>query len=162
MGTKHRGTREEVRALDAYIKLMRAADTLQGVMDQRLGGLGLTENQFGVLETLLHLGPLHQNALGEKLLVSKGNVTVIVDNLERRGLVRRERDTHDRRHVTVGLTEQGRALIGQVFPGHVDLIVRALEVLEPGEQEILAALCKKLGLGVRARSEAEAGGLVVV
>ena len=146
MGTHYQGRPAEVRALDAYIKLTRAASSLEARLAARLADAGLTATQLGVLEALLHLGPLGQRALGAKLLSSGGNITTVVDNLERRGLVRRERRDDDRRHVTVHLTSEGRRLIARVFPGHVREIVAALSALTNAEQEALGRLAKKLGL----------------
>jgi MarR family 2-MHQ and catechol resistance regulon transcriptional repressor len=146
MGTRYKGRPRQVRALDAYIKLMRCANSVQGRLDRRLTRLGLTDNQFGILEALLHLGPVAQHELGRALFTSRANITTIVDNLERRGLVRRARDLADRRYVTVHLTDEGRALIERIFPGQVDAIVEELSVLSAAEQEELGRLCKKLGL----------------
>ena len=89
MGTKHHGTAREKRALDAYIKLRRAANTLSALEAAALREARLTESQFGVLEALYHLGPLRQTDLASKLLCSAGNLTTVVDNLERDGLVER-------------------------------------------------------------------------
>lgn len=158
MGTHHQGSPEQVRALDIYIKLMRAAASVQGVMDAHLAKLGFTENQFGVLETLWHLGPLNQRTLGEKLLTSKANINAIVDNLEKRGLVRRERESADKRQVTVHLTGEGKQLIERIFPGHVDLIVQAVGMLSVAEQERLGELCRKLGRANQAR-QLRSGGV---
>lgn len=156
MGTHYRGSAEEVLALDAYIKLMRSSATVAA----RVGGLirrhGLNENQFGVLETLLHLGPLAQCDLGSKLFTSRPNVTLVVDQLEERGFVRRDRSAEDRRSVRVSLTPAGRRLIGRIFPGHAAEIARAFSALAPEEQRELALLCRKLGLAVAGTPEKEA------
>jgi MarR family transcriptional regulator, 2-MHQ and catechol-resistance regulon repressor len=145
MGTHHKGNKNETRALDTYIKLMRAVGSLGAPLERRLDEEGLTTTQFGVLEALFHLGPMCQRAIGEKLLTSGGNVTTVLDNLERRGLVQRVRSEEDRRFITVHLTDAGRSLIGEVFPRHLGRIVEALSPLAPQEQEELARLCKKLG-----------------
>lgn len=145
MPTHYRGTATETRALNAFIKLMRAADSVGRRLLGQLEMAGLTEGQFGVLEALLHLGPLNQKELGAKLLRSGGNMTMVIDNLEKRGLVRRERDTEDRRVVIVHLTDAGRRAISKVFPKHVDRIVAELSVLSASEQDELGRLCKKLG-----------------
>jgi MarR family 2-MHQ and catechol resistance regulon transcriptional repressor len=150
MGTRYRGTPREVRALDAYIKLMRCAASVQGRLERRLLGIGLTDSQFGVLEALLHLGPVAQHELGRALFTSRANITTVVDNLERRGLVRRARNLTDRRSVTVHLTSEGRRLIEENFPGQVAAIVEAFSALHAAEQEELGRLCKKLGLHERA------------
>lgn len=105
----------------------------------------LTVSQFGVLEALLHLGPMCQRELGQKILKSSGNITMVVDNLEKQGLVIRQRDGEDRRFVTVHLTEEGSRLIGEIFPRHVAAIVEEMSILTAVEQEELGHLCRKLG-----------------
>lgn len=145
MGTHHQGPAEERRALDAYVKLVRANDTLASVLRPALRDDGLTVGQLGVLEALLHLGPMVLSVLAEKLLTSPSNVTTVVDNLERDGLVRRERSTQDRRRIEVSLTEEGRSLIEERFPRHAERITSLMTVLEPGELEDLGRLCRKLG-----------------
>ncbi len=147
MGTRFRGRPAQVRALDAYIKLMRAADSVQAPLDRRLAALGLTEGQFGVLEILQHLGPRTAGDLGRKSFRSAGHITTVLDNLERRGLVTRTRLPEDRRTVIVALTPAGRRLVARVFPGHVAAIVAAFRVLSPAEQASLQRLLRKLGLG---------------
>lgn len=149
MGTHYRGRAVEVRALNAYIKLMRASDSVTAALERRLAPLELTEGQLGLMEVLLHLGPRSQREIGGKLFRSDGNVVMVVDNLERRGLVRRERDQEDRRRVIVSLTAEGRRLIERIFPDHVAAIVAAFAVLRPAEQEELGRLCKTLGLHAR-------------
>jgi MarR family 2-MHQ and catechol resistance regulon transcriptional repressor len=146
MPTRYGGSEEEVRALDAFIKLMRAAESVAGRLAPALAAEGLTTSQFGVLEALLHLGPMHQKTLAHKLLKTGGNITLVLDNLEKRGLVRRERDAADRRFCTVHLTEEGEALIAGLFPRHAAAIREELSVLSAEEQVELGRLCRKLGL----------------
>jgi MarR family 2-MHQ and catechol resistance regulon transcriptional repressor len=96
---------------------------------------------------LLHLGPMCQHTLGQKLLRSGGNITLVVDNLEKYGWVKRERQEDDRRKLMVHLTAEGRKLIEQVFPGHARAIEREMGVLSQQEQERLRVFCRKLGQG---------------
>lgn len=149
MGTHHRGPEDQVRALDTFIKLNRAADTV-GSIAAAYAEQGLTSSQFGTLETLYHLGPMCQTEIGKKILRSSGNITLVIDNLEKRGLVRREREEGDRRRVSVHLTPEGQSLIARVFPEHVTLITAAISTLTPAEQDELGRLCKKLGRAVAA------------
>jgi MarR family 2-MHQ and catechol resistance regulon transcriptional repressor len=145
MPTKYKGKPQEILALNTFIKLTRATDALLGRLNQR-GTLGkLTSSQFGVLEALYHLGPLCQTELSNKILRSTGNMTMVIDNLEKRNLVRRERHSEDRRMVRVSLTETGQELIAQVFPRQLEAIVEEINVLTPQEQEVLSELCRKLG-----------------
>jgi MarR family 2-MHQ and catechol resistance regulon transcriptional repressor len=85
--------------------------------------------------------------IGKKLLKSSGNITIVIDNLEKRGLVRRERSKEDRRYFTVHLTEAGKELISAFFPAHAGRIAAEMSVLTPAEQEQLGWFCRKLGLG---------------
>lgn len=153
MPTRYRGTQDEVRALNAFITLVRAGDTLNAQLAEDLDAMGLSNSQFGVLEALLHIGPLCQWELGEKLLRSGGNITVVVDNLEKRGLVRRERQKKDRRMITVHLTPEGRRKIASLFPAHAEAVASLMGCLTAPEQETLRYLCRKLGCTVRDAAE---------
>lgn len=148
MGTHYHGTPPETRALDAFIKLMRASDSIDADLSRHLREIGLTQGQLAILEALLHLGPMSQQQLAAKILRSGSNVTTVVDNLEKQELVRRTRRSDDRRVVEVSLTEKGRRHIEERFPLHARRITELLAALEPGEQAELAALCKKLGRAV--------------
>lgn len=145
MGTRYRGTEEEVRALDTYIKLIRATELVTTRTHRHLSAVNLTISQFGVLEALLHLGPLSQRDLAGKLLKSGGNITMVIDNLEKRQLVRRDRSLEDRRFVSVCLTDEGRQLISEIFPQHVAVVVEEMSILTESEQEELGRLCRRLG-----------------
>ncbi len=144
MGTKHRGPAREVRALNAFIALVRASESVNARLQPLLDRANLTVSQFGALEALRHLGPLRPREIGVKLLKSGGNVTMVVANLERRGLVRRVR-TPDRRTFSVRLTPAGGRLIRRIFPRHVAGVVREFAVLSPSQQEEMRRLCKALG-----------------
>jgi MarR family 2-MHQ and catechol resistance regulon transcriptional repressor len=143
--SRYRGDRVERLALSTYLKLTRASETLWNRLAPGLQGHELTPSQFGVLEALYHLGPMHQCELGERILKSSGNMTLVIDNLEKRGLVRRERSLEDRRFIQVHLTEDGERLTRRVFPMHADAITRQLAVLTQEEQRALGNLCRKLG-----------------
>jgi MarR family 2-MHQ and catechol resistance regulon transcriptional repressor len=146
MKSGFRGTSKEMRALSTYVKLMRAAESMTTRAHRHLSSFGLTISQFGVLEALFHLGPLSQKDLGQKILRSSGNITMVIDNLEKRDLVRRERDMVDRRYYIVHLTTAGKKLIKKIFPPHAAVISGEMNVLTASEQEMLGKLCKKLGL----------------
>ena len=157
MGTHFKGTTAERNALDAYIKLMRAAASVEARVNRHLQEVPLTTGQFGVMEALYHLGPMHQTRLCEKVLTSSGNMTLVLDNLAKRNLVERRPDTDDRRRTNICLTDEGRLLIESILPGHVLTIVREFGVLSKEEQATLGDLCRKVGLGASARGTESAG-----
>jgi MarR family 2-MHQ and catechol resistance regulon transcriptional repressor len=133
------------RALKTYVKLMRSSSSVTARMHRHLKDEGLTGSQFGVLEALHHLGPLCQREIGSKILKTGGNTTLVIDNLEKHGLVERLQDAHDRRYQRVNLTSQGQDLIKRVFPRHADIAQKVFAVLDRDEQEQLGRLLKKLG-----------------
>jgi MarR family 2-MHQ and catechol resistance regulon transcriptional repressor len=134
-----------VAAVSAYVKLLRASRAVVGVVEPLLAAQGLTTTQLGVLEALLHKGPMTQRELGRKVLTSAANMTDVLDKLQARDLIARCRGNADRRSVTVGLTEGGRALIETLFPRHAADIARAMGGLSRAELERLATLLRKLG-----------------
>lgn len=149
MPTHFTGSRAEKRTLDTFIKLTRCTNSLMTRLSERNTIGDLTYSQFAVLETLHHLGPMTQGDISQKILKSVSNMTTVIDNLERHGLVCRERDTKDRRVIHVHLTEAGSNKIEAVLPGHVTALLDEFKVLSASEQEMLGKLCKKLGKGRR-------------
>lgn len=132
-------------ALDAFIKLTRAASSLEMVAYSPENLEGLTPSQFCVLEALYHLGALSQGELSKKVSRSTGNMTLVLDNLEKHGLAHRQRESDDRRRVTIHLTPQGELLIRRIFPQVAAAITDQMSTLSPEQQELLGSLCKKLG-----------------
>lgn len=145
MTSNLQGTEEQKVALDAFVKLTRAAESILARLQKHLVEKGITGSQFSVLEMIYHLGPLPQGRIGRKMLRSGGNMTLVVDNLEKRGLVRRKRDEGDRRSYIIDLTPAGREFIVELFPVYADKIVEQMRVLDVAELKELAVLCKKVG-----------------
>lgn len=146
MGTSYKGSKQEITTLNAFIKLMRATESLNNRLNRHLSDVNLTVSQFGALEVLFHLGPLNQRTIGEKLLKSGGNITMVVDNLEKQGYVVRKNDPADRRAVLIHLTPEGEKFIEGFFPKHLNKIKEEFSVLSEDEKRSLADICKKLGL----------------
>lgn len=144
---------DEEQALRLWIALARCYVTFSRAVACKVAEYDLTAPQFGVLEALLHLGPLSLGELAEKLLVTGGNVTYVMDRLEAQGLVVRERSGDDRRVVRAHLTSKGRDTIAGVFPGHVGFVNGLVGGLEPAERETLRGLLKKLGTDIAGGSE---------
>lgn len=146
MSSRWKGPKSERRALDVWVKLARATETVGSRLGRRLADRGIGHTQLGILDALLHLGAMPIAELGAKMLRSAGNMTAAIDRLEKQNLVERERDEADRRVIRVKLTREGRTFIEDALPGHVAEITAAMSALTAEEQETLAALCKKLGI----------------
>lgn len=125
---------QERLSLVTYVKLMRAANSARNFASRSLAGTRLTLTQFAVLEALYHLGPMSLSDIAQKVLTTGGNLTMVVGNLEKQGLARRQRSPEDRRVLIVVLTAKGKSLIRQIFPRHAAAIVEFLKALSSEEQ----------------------------
>lgn len=146
MPTHYQGTEDERRALDLFIKATRGLEALNARIFVDVNKAGLTPMQFGILETLHHLGPLTPSQIADKHLKSRNNVGVAVENLEKCGLIARAPCSKDRRRVYLHLTRAGEEKISLVFPVFVRRLVDAVGSLTCEEQEMLASLMKRLGM----------------
>ncbi len=136
-------------ALSTWVKLARAASTFEKKSMENIRSFKLTQPQFAVIEALGHLGPMKIGKLCDKMLVSGGNMTLVLDNLEKNSLIERKHSKEDRRAILVQLTKQGTELFEGIFIKHANFITELMSVLSETEQNELSVLLKKLGLGIK-------------
>ncbi len=146
MNSKNNIAKSHLLVLKTYTKLMRCTESVTAKMHKHLAAHKLTVSQFAVLEALYNLGPLSQKDIGRKILKTSGNITLVIDNLEKHGLVRRHKNENDRRSITVKLTDDGCRLIDKLFPAHAEVAAKVCAVLSTEELEELGRLLKVLGL----------------
>jgi MarR family 2-MHQ and catechol resistance regulon transcriptional repressor len=137
------------RALNLWVALARCAASVGRLSARDIQRYGLTPAQFAVLEALHHKGPMPLCSIGEKLLVTSGNITYVADQLERTGWLKRQRSTEDRRVIIARLTARGAALMERHFPDHAECMARVARTLSAREQADLARLLKKWGKASR-------------
>ncbi|HLJ13041.1 MAG TPA: MarR family transcriptional regulator [Bryobacteraceae bacterium] len=138
-------TRPDLTGVHLWLLLWKAGKAVEAHARRSVNTTGLCLSDFGVLEALLHKGPLPINALGNKVLLSSGSMTAAVDRLERSGFVKRGAAATDRRARIVHLTEKGSKLIRSVFARHERDMERVFSRLEKPERNALADLLRKLG-----------------
>ena len=119
MGTKYKGSDSEKTALNLFIAMTRAIESLSSRINDTYCKSKLTETQFGTLECLKHLGSMSQKELSQKLLKSCGNMTLVIDNLVKLEYVERTKHHNDRRISIISLTKSGKEIIDSIFPDHV-------------------------------------------
>jgi len=149
MGTHYSGSKKTIEALNSYIKLIRSAESLSSKINLELSEFGLTESQFGVLDALYHLGPMKQKELGKKILKSGGNITMVINNLEKHGMVQRKKSEKDKRQFIINLTSTGKKTIQDLLPNITKKIKKHFDILTKEEQKELQRLCKIVGLQIR-------------
>ena len=146
--TKQYGKKADL-ALSMWVKLARASSIFGKLTSIDIQSYGLTQPQFSVIESLGHLGPMKMGSFCAKLLTSGGNITVVIDNLEKDGLVERVPSKEDRRAITVQLTHKGQKLFNEIFTKHAQFVTKTASVLSENEQVQLSGLLKKLGLALQ-------------
>jgi len=141
------------KALHAWLIMLKAWQSMSRYVLPTLVEEGLGESDFRVLEVLLHKGPMPVNAIGPKVDLNPGSVSVAVDRLNKKGFVSRVECSQDRRVRTVSLTEKGRQMFVPLFRRHTALIKRAFQDVSLEELQQLEGALKKVGK--RAESLAE-------
>lgn len=136
---------ETQEALYLWIVLNRAARSIEAGLQEQVKGRGLSMSEFAVLEVLLHKGPLPIGEIGQKVLLTSGSMTYVIDKLEERGLLERTPCPEDRRVLYAELTDEGRALIEEAFSEHAELLNTLTAGLSLEEKGKAAALIKRLG-----------------
>ncbi|HEV2471559.1 MAG TPA: MarR family transcriptional regulator [Chthonomonadales bacterium] len=147
---------DAARALRLFVILTRSCSSVAELARRDIARHGLSPSEFAVLELLYHKGPTPLGAVADRVLLTSGSITYVIDQLEQQGLVRRVACPTDRRSLFADLTENGRQRIAASFPSHAACIQQALSALSPEEQETVAALLKRLGKSVRAQLSAKA------
>jgi MarR family 2-MHQ and catechol resistance regulon transcriptional repressor len=130
--------------VQAYVLLVRSAETQHSDVSRGLMVEGLTASQFSAMKVLRIHGKLAQRDIASYILKTGGNTTALIDNLEKSGLVVRDRDTEDRRVIYVSLTADGEALFDRLYPGQLVRIREAMAGLTESEHRQLIELLKKV------------------
>ena len=144
---------QDTSGVHVWLVLMKAFHALAARAEEslNLSQTGLGNSDFRVLEVLLHKGPLPVNTIGPKVWLTPGSISVAVDRLEKKALVKRE-FTDDRRVRLVELTAKGRALITRTFREHAAAMEVAAGILSKEERLVLLQLLRKLGKSAEAES----------
>ncbi|NJD22419.1 MAG: MarR family transcriptional regulator [Melioribacter sp.] len=145
--TKKYGKKTDL-ALTTWVKLARAFSSFNKRSIENIRKFGLTQPQFAVIEIIGHLGPLKVGEICNKMLVSGGNMTLVLDNIAKLGYIERVHSLEDRRAILIQLTQKGKDLFDNVFNSHAEHVTKLMSVLTVEEQKTLGELLKKLGLTV--------------
>ena len=130
--------------LRTWVRLLRVRDRIGRRLDRVFAAHGLTVAQFDVLATLGVRDGITQQELSELMLVTKGNVTGLIDRTEAVGWVERRPDPQDRRANRLFLTDRGRRLLAETMPDSQALIREIFGRLEPGQLQTLHDLLEPL------------------
>lgn len=141
---KNQVLEKEILSMDAFISLMKASDHVSSFVHAHLKEEGITVSQFGVLEALNYKGSMCQKDIAEIIRKTTGNMTTVIDNLEKHGLAVRKKDAADRRYFTVSITDKGRQVLNDAFEVYKKNVSERLSALTIVELETLIGICRKL------------------
>lgn len=130
--------------MSAWLQLVRVHDKLQHHAGAHLECYDLTPAQYDVLAQLSDAPGMTQQALAERLRVTKGNVCGLIDRMSERGFVQRRADPEDRRANLLFVTDLGRDVAEKAIPAYAQFVREHLAVLDEGEQRTLEALLRKV------------------
>src|SRR6185503_5862874 len=154
MSTRKEQSLKGGSGVHVFLVLWKAARAGETYAENSITELELCGSDFGVLEALLHKGPLPINEIGKKVLLTSGSITVAVDRLESKGFVERRASGTDRRARIVHLTKAGKELITRIYADHAsDMEQLASASLNRAERDTLIRLLKKIGYEATARLE---------
>src|SRR5712692_6618159 len=138
-----------------WLVMLKAMRALTRYAAAGIEGTGLGDSDFGVLEVLLHKGPLPVNTIGPIVDLTPGSISIAVDRLFAKGLVTRVESTEDRRIRIVALTPRGKDLIVSAFRKHSGQMRRVFSELSSEELRCLEVALKKVGKRASALNGAE-------
>lgn len=146
MGTHYKGTDKETLTLNSFIKLVRAYESLSSRLYMLFQKEALTESQFYALDVLYNLGQMSQKELGKKISRSEGNITMVVNNLEKRKLIKKKQSEDDKRIFIIKLTSLGKDLYEKVFPKFLEALLKEFKEIKEQEHEEFQKICKRIGI----------------
>jgi MarR family 2-MHQ and catechol resistance regulon transcriptional repressor len=136
---------QDLSGMHLWLLLWKASRAVEAHSARSIARFDMGVSDFGVLEALLHKGPLTVKQLGEKVLLTSGSMTAAVDRLIKRGLVTRCDDERDRRARIIQLTDKGKETISQAFTQHRLAMESAVGNFSQQERVELLPLLRRLG-----------------
>ncbi|SDC17627.1 MarR family transcriptional regulator, 2-MHQ and catechol-resistance regulon repressor [Pelagirhabdus alkalitolerans] len=132
-------------SLKLFVVLSKAYRSVSDQVAQDIREKGLNTTDFGVLELLYHSGEQPLQKIGDKILLASGSITYVIDKLEKKGYISRRQCSEDRRITYASITEEGQALLNDLFPDHWKQIEQITAGLTDNEKSEAIQLLKKLG-----------------
>ncbi|EMT45769.1 MULTISPECIES: MarR family winged helix-turn-helix transcriptional regulator [Anoxybacillus] len=139
---------EQTLSLKLFVVLSRAHKAVSEHVKHDIQRYGLNPTEFGVLDLLYHKGAQPIQQIGDKILLTSGSMTYVIDKLEEKGYIVRQRCEKDRRITYAVITDEGKALMDHIFPQHAQKMSDIFRSLSTEEKELAIHLLKKIGLSL--------------
>ncbi|MDD5052999.1 MAG: MarR family transcriptional regulator [Sulfuricurvum sp.] len=140
---------ETALALSTWVEIMKAFTRIRSLELSLIEANSLTIGQFGLLELLYHRGEQSIGAATKLSMSTPGNMTVVIKNLVKRGLITTHKNPSDKRSSNLQITEEGKSIMDSLFPEHSQRIKSFLSGLTSEEQKEARTLLRKLNKSLR-------------
>lgn len=131
-------------SLNTFVGLNRTLDHLMKIVKTDVQRYGLNVTEFAVMELLYNKGDQPIQRIGNRVLIASSSITYVVDKLEEKGCVVRQRNEKDKRVTNASLTDKGRSMMDEIFPDHASTLESTFSVLTDEEITVLQTALKKL------------------
>lgn len=131
-------------SLNTFVGLNRTLDHLIKIVKTDVQRYGLNVTEFAVMELLYNKGDQPIQRIGNRVLIASSSITYVVDKLEEKGCVVRQRNEKDKRVTNASLTDKGRSMMDEIFPDHASTLESTFSVLTDEEITVLQTALKKL------------------
>ena len=131
-------------SLNTFVGLNRTLDHLMKIVKTDVQRYGLNVTEFAVMELLYNKGDQPIQRIGNRVLIASSSITYVVDKLEEKGCVVRQRNEKDKRVTNASLTDKGRSMMDEIFPDHASTLESTFSVLTEEEITVLQTALKKL------------------
>lgn len=131
-------------SLNTFVGLNRTLDHLMKIVKTDVQRYGLNVTEFAVMELLYNKGDQPIQRIGNRVLIASSSITYVVDKLEEKGCVVRQRNEKDKRVTNASLTDKGRSMMDEIFPDHASTLESTFLVLTDEEITVLQTALKKL------------------
>jgi len=133
------------QAINACFSLIRASERIQNQLGDVLRNSNITLPQWNVLDCLYWGGPMKNRDIALHIEKSDGNISFILDRLEKEGLIERCRSTEDRRQLHVALSADGRDAYATILPDITSRISELFADISRSQRKTLLALTHAVG-----------------
>ncbi|ASE58536.1 MarR family transcriptional regulator, 2-MHQ and catechol-resistance regulon repressor [Staphylococcus saprophyticus] len=131
-------------SLNTFVGLNRTLDHLMKIVKTDVQRYGLNVTEFAVMELLYNKGDQPIQRIGNRVLIASSSITYVVDKLEEKGCIVRQRNEKDKRVTNASLTDKGRSMMDEIFPDHASTLESTFSVLTDEEITVLQTTLKKL------------------
>lgn len=127
-----------------FLLLMQTSKAIQERIRDEMSKNKLSITEFSVLEVLFYQGKQTIQQIGNRILITSGSMTYVIDKLEQRGVIKRNDCREDRRVIHITLTTKGMEMMENIMPKYQEMVDSFFGNLTDDESQLLVDSLKKV------------------